>query len=238
MARVAAALLPEATACVRVAATDIFALHLTSLLHRICPPSSCLCRPSCSAVARIRRPPRTHSYTHRSIVRTDTFTSTFSPCLKHGYPSQRQEGLPQERLQVREGWPDLPGGPRRCDDAPRSVRPPHWRLRRRVPDGRAGVPDCGAAGAVREGGRAEREEAVPSEPAHRDAGRAPRRRHRHASEERDPVPQRRGAEHQQGDGEEEGRQEGQGDAECLDLIYFSFCPVDGEGCTCLCVCTT
>ncbi|CAM69746.1 putative histone H2A [Leishmania infantum JPCM5] len=131
----------------------------------------------------------------------------------HGYSSQRQEGRPQERLQVREMWSDLPGGPRRRDDAPRPVRSPHRCLWRRVPGCRAGVPDCGAAGAVREGGRAEREEAVPPEPAHRDAGCAPRRRHRHASEERDLVSQRRCAEHQQGDGKEEGRQEGQGDTE-------------------------
>ncbi|GET88343.1 histone H2A, putative [Leishmania tarentolae] len=140
-------------------------------------------------------------------------TAPFSPPQKHGYSSQRQEGLPQERLQVREGWPDLPCGPRRRDDASRPVRSPHRRLGRCVPGGRAGVPDCGAAGAVREGGRAERQEAVPPEPAHRDAGCAPRRRHWHASEERDLVPQWCCAEHQQGDGEEEGRQEGQGDAE-------------------------
>ncbi|CBZ26858.1 histone H2A [Leishmania mexicana MHOM/GT/2001/U1103] len=144
---------------------------------------------------------------------TDTPTPFLSPLRKHGYSSQRQEGLPQERLQVREVRPDLPGGPRWRDDAPRPVRSSCRLLWRRVHGGRAGVPDRGAAGAVREGGRTEREEAVPPEPAHCDAGRAPRQRHQLAPEERDPVSQRRCTKRQQSCVEEEGRQEAQGDAE-------------------------
>ncbi|CBZ35910.1 histone H2A, putative [Leishmania donovani] len=194
-------------------------------------------------------PNQTHAHTSfsaplHSAALTDLLVFCFSlplPPLQpthrsHGYSSQRQEGRPQERLQVREMWSDLPGGPRRRDDAPRPVRSPHRCLWRRVPGCRAGVPDCGAAGAVREGGRAEREEAVPPEPAHRDAGCAPRRRHRHASEERDLVSQRRCAEHQQGDGKEEGRQEGQGDTERLDHTYPSLSLADrGQGvCALLC----